>query len=88
MFCRNCGEENPENAVFCRNCGAKLKEEVKKAEVIDTPVRTQNNNYNNNQQTTQTTTTKSSSSDSGSWIACCCVGLFLIFIISALFSGF
>ena len=35
MFCRKCGEENPDNAVFCRNCGERLKEEeVKKAEVI------------------------------------------------------
>ena len=31
MFCRKCGEENPDNAVFCRNCGERLKEEeVKK----------------------------------------------------------
>jgi ribosomal protein L40E len=36
MFCRKCGEENPDNAVFCRNCGERLKEEeVKKAEVIE-----------------------------------------------------
>ena len=24
MFCRNCGKENPEDAVFCKECGAKL----------------------------------------------------------------
>ena len=36
MFCKNCGEENPENAVYCRNCGTKLIEEVKKTEVIET----------------------------------------------------
>ena len=35
MYCRKCGESNPDNAVFCRNCGEKLKEEeVKKTEVI------------------------------------------------------
>ena len=27
MFCRYCGEENPENAVFCKNCGKELNEE-------------------------------------------------------------
>ena len=32
MFCKNCGEENPENAVYCRNCGTKLIEEVKKTD--------------------------------------------------------
>ena len=36
MFCRKCGEENPDNASFCRNCGESLKEEeVKKAEIIE-----------------------------------------------------
>jgi len=85
MFCRKCCEENPENAVFCRNCGERLKEETKKAEVIDTPV-----NYNQNRNTYENTTTSTSSSNNNSmnWIACCCIGLFLIFIISALFSGF
>ena len=32
MFCRKCGEENPDNAVFCRNCGEKLKEETSEEE--------------------------------------------------------
>ena len=85
MFCKKCGEENPENAVFCRNCGEKLEEDVKKAEVIDTPV-SSNQNSNNYQNTTSSTST--SKSGSMNWIACCCIGLFLIFIISALFSGF
>lgn len=80
MFCRKCGEENPENAVYCRNCGEKLKEEeVKKTEIIEEiPV---------NDQNSQQTTSTAKSSDNG-WIACCCVGLFLIFVLSALFSGF
>jgi len=88
MFCRKCGEENPENAVFCKNCGERLKEDVKRAEVIGTPA----NNYQNrntNQNTTSTTSgSTSSKSDNMNWIACCCIGLFVIFIISALFSGF
>ena len=85
MFCRKCGEENPENAVFCRNCGERLKEDVKKAEVIDATT-TQNNQRTSG--TNSTTSTTSSKSDSSSWIACCFIGLVLIFIISALFSGF
>lgn len=85
MFCKKCGEENPENAVFCRNCGEKLEEDVKKAEVIDTPV-SSNQNSNNYQKTT--TGTSTSKGDSMNWIACCCIGIFVIFIISALFSGF
>ena len=82
MYCKKCGEENPENAVFCRNCGEKLKEDVKKAEVIDTPI--------NNDRTYHDTTTTTRSSNRGSmnWIACCCIGLFVIFLISALFTGF
>ena len=35
MFCRNCGEENIEEAIFCKNCGTKLREEPKKAEIIE-----------------------------------------------------
>ena len=31
MYCRKCGEDNPDNAVFCRNCGERLVEEVIKA---------------------------------------------------------
>ena len=34
MYCKNCGEENPDEAVFCKNCGTRLKEEVKKTERI------------------------------------------------------
>lgn len=26
MFCKYCGEQNPDNAVFCKKCGAKLNE--------------------------------------------------------------
>ena len=80
MYCRKCGEENPDNAVFCRNCGEKLQEEVKKAEIIDNPI-------NDNQQNQQSTVKKSSGSDATSWIACCCIGLFVVFILSAIFSG-
>ena len=80
MFCRNCGEENPENAVFCRNCGARLIEDVKKAEVIDNTVNNQNTNQN-------TGTTTSSSNDNSNWIGCCCLGLIVVFILSALFGG-
>ena len=84
MFCKKCGEENPKNAVFCRNCGERLEKEVKKAEVIDTPI---NNQYRNTNEST-TTTSSSSSSSSMNWIVCCCIGIFVIFMISALFSGF
>ena len=79
MFCRNCGEENPEEAIFCRNCGTKLKEEeIKKATVIETPLQ-QNNNYNNQQTTTKT----SKKNDGSDWISCCLclVGIFIIFAI-------
>ena len=72
MFCRNCGEENPDNAVFCRNCGERLeKEEIKKAEVIENTVNTHN----------QSTTTGTSSSDDNNWLSCCLciVGVFIIF---------
>lgn len=84
MLCRNCGEENPENAVFCRNCGAKLKEEeVKKAEVIEAPARQNNNNY---QKTTQTTTTSSSDNKGSDWTSCCIclVAIFIVFAIIGL----
>lgn len=78
MFCRKCGEENPENAVFCRNCGERLiEDEVKKSVVIESP----GSNYN--QQKTQTTTSSSSSSDSSNWIGCCLclIGVFIVFAI-------
>ena len=84
MFCRKCGEENPDNAVFCRNCGERLKEEeVKKGVVIEAPI-----NEDRQQRTQTTTTSTSSSSDSSAWIGCCCLGLIVVFILSALFSGF
>lgn len=84
MFCYNCGEENPDEAKYCKNCGALLKEEkVKKTEVIDEPII----NQNTYQSTKKTTTTTSNSSDSSMWIGCCCLGLIVVFIISALFSG-
>ena len=76
MYCSKCGEENPENAVFCRNCGEKLKEEVKKAEVIETPP-----SQNNNQHTQ--TSTESSSKNHSDWLSCC-VCLFAVFIIFAI----
>lgn len=82
MFCYECGEENPEEAKYCKNCGAPLKKEetVKKAEVIEAP-----KYQNNNQQ--QKTATTSNKNDSSLWIGCCCLGLIVVFIISALFSG-
>ena len=84
MYCYKCGEDNPDEAKFCKNCGAELKKEktAKKVEVIEAP-----NYQSNNHQKTTTTTSSSSSSDSSMWIGCCCVGLIVVFIISALFSG-
>ena len=79
MFCKNCGEENPENAVYCRNCGTKLIEEVKKTEVIETPPTHNNQNTSN----TNTNTTSNGNSD---WIGCC-LCLVAIFIIFAIFGG-
>ena len=76
MFCKKCGEENPDNAVYCRNCGEKLiEEEVKKAEVIDdSHPYTASKNYNNTR-----------SSDSGGLNCCLCIiGIFIIFAILAL----
>lgn len=81
MFCRKCGEENPENAVFCRNCGERLeKEEVKKTEVIENEVRT---NYTDQQSTTGT-----SSDDDSNWTSCCLciIAVFIVFaILGAIF---
>ena len=81
MFCRKCGEENPEDAVFCRNCGEKLKEDVKKAEVIGSSA----NDYRRTD-THQTTTTTSSSSDDNDWLKCC-LCLVAIFIVFAIFGA-
>ena len=88
MFCKNCGEENPENAVFCRNCGKSLKEEeVKKAEVIDTPQNNyQNTDYQQNtyyQQQTGETSSASSSNDNNDMM-CCCGCLIAVFIVFAI----
>ena len=77
MFCRYCGEENPEEAIYCRNCGKKLEEEVIRTEVIETP-------KNNNQNTSQSTTTSSSSNKGNSdWVSCCLclIGIFIVFAI-------
>ena len=77
MFCKKCGENNPENAVYCRNCGAKLiEEEVKKTEVIDNPT---GHNYDNQ----KTTTTGSSSNDSSDAMGCCLciIAIFIVFAI-------
>ncbi|MEE1133558.1 zinc-ribbon domain-containing protein [uncultured Methanobrevibacter sp.] len=80
MYCRKCGEENPDNAVFCRNCGTKLIEDVKKAEVIDTPSKT---DYNTNHESTTTTSSKNNSSD---WMSCClCV--IVVFIVFGIFGA-
>lgn len=77
MYCRKCGEENPDNAIYCRNCGEKLvEEEVVKPEII--------NETQNNQHTASTP----SSSNAGSWFGCCCLGMIVIYILSAIFSGF
>jgi uncharacterized membrane protein YvbJ len=77
MFCKKCGEENPDNAVYCRNCGTKLVEEVKKTTVIETE------DYNQNTQNTQTTSTNNSSDNSSDWTSCCIclVAVFIVFAI-------
>ena len=79
MYCKNCGEENPNEAVFCKNCGTRLKEEVKKAQVIDQPQTYEKPN--------NTASKDSSDSNPLGWIACCCIGIFIIFLLSAIFSG-
>lgn len=84
MYCKHCGEENPEEAKYCRNCGELLKEEtVKKAEVIESPTyQKRDNNYQNSQTTTTTFNTNKSS-----WMGCCLclIGIFIIFAIIGLF---
>ena len=76
MFCRNCGEENSNEAIFCRNCGEKLKnEDVKKAEVIE-------QNTNN-----QNTTSNSHPKSSLGWIGCCCFGVIIVFILFVILTG-
>ena len=77
MFCRKCGEENPDNAVFCRNCGEKLKEEeVKKSVVIEEVPNTH-----------QETTTSNTSKDKGNdWLSCC-ICIVVIFIVFGIFGS-
>ena len=77
MYCHKCGEENPDKAQFCRNCGSKLKEDVKKTEIIED---TTQNTY------TESSTTTSSSSDDNSNLTGCCACLIGIFIIGAILS--
>ena len=73
MYCRKCGENNPDNAVYCRNCGCQLKEEVKKTTVIETE-----NIQTNSQQSTST------SRGGSDWMSCClCV--IVVFIVFAIF---
>ena len=60
MYCRYCGEQNLDEAVFCKNCGKRLKEEVKKPEVIIEKPKTEQHTYQ------QSTTTTSSSRISAS----------------------
>ena len=81
MYCRYCGEKNPEEAVFCKNCGKRLKEEVKKPEVIEKP-KTNQSNYQQS-----TTTTSSSTNNNSDWIGCC-LCLIAIFIIFAIIGSF
>ena len=78
MYCKKCGEENPEHAVYCRNCGTKLAEEVKKTTVIETEGSNQN---------TQTKTNNNSSKDDSNWIGCC-LCLIAIFIVFAVIGSF
>lgn len=28
MFCKFCGEKNPDEAVFCKKCGKKIKDKI------------------------------------------------------------
>ena len=82
MFCYKCGEENPDGAQYCRNCGSKLKEDIKKTEIIEaTP-------HNSHTETRTTTTTSTRSGDGNSTFMGCCLCLIGIFIIGAILSLF
>lgn len=82
MYCRYCGEQNLDEAVFCKNCGKRLKEEVKKPEVIIEKPKTEQHTYQQS-----TTTTSSSANDNSDWIGCC-ICLIAIFIIFAIIGSF
>ena len=82
MYCRYCGEKNPDEAVFCRNCGKRLKEEVKKPEVVIEKPKTEQNTYQQS-----ATTTSSSTNNNSDWISCC-LCLIAIFIIFAIIGSF
>ena len=74
LYCKQCGEENPDNALYCRACGSKLEEKVKKAEVIDNPTASYE------KEETSTTTSSSNNHKDNDWIGCC-ICLIAIFVI-------
>ena len=38
MFCKFCGEKNPDEAVFCKKCGKKIKDEIALSDVENNKV--------------------------------------------------
>lgn len=71
MFCRKCGEKNPDNAIYCKNCGCKLIEDVKKTEIIE------------NQ---ENTTTPNNDNSNWTSCCMCIIVIFIIFaVISIIF---
>ena len=77
MFCRKCGEENPDNAVFCRNCGERLNEEAKKTTVIEVE--------NEKQESNQTSSSTGIKKDND-WMNCC-ICIVVVFIVFAIFGA-